>query len=122
MENIPPQVFDRIHQATRFWSGIVGIIAIEKRELICRYNSTLSFYIFHEDTGKHSREHFHAIINGEKVASIYLDTLEIDYLNSKIKKSDEQKIKNWVNDKHEELRRICVGKDGRFDIPFNEHR
>ena len=80
-----PMIFNLYSGAAKVFSAPFGIIPIEERQRIARYNSTLSFYIFNEENGRHHREHFHAFLNGEKVASIYLDNFEVDYLNSKAK-------------------------------------
>lgn len=112
-------IFDRINNWTGFWCPLFGIQSVELRERIAKFNSTLSFAIFHEDNGKHKRPHFHALINNEKVASIYLDTFEIDYLNGKVKQSDKKDIEEWVKKNITVLKEICIGENGRFDIPFN---
>ena len=109
----------KIHNPVNFWCQLVGIRPIELRERIVRYNSILSFYIFHEENGKHNRLHFHALINNEKVASIYLDNFEIDYLNGKVKQSDKKNIAEWVENNVDALKKIRERPDGKFDIPFN---
>lgn len=91
-----PMIFNLYFGAAKVFSVPFGIIPIEERQRIARYNSTLSFYIFSEGSGQHHREHFHAFLNGEKVASIYLDNFEVDYLNSKVKSSDKKKMEEWV--------------------------
>lgn len=116
---IPPFIFDMEYSASSFWGELIGIITIEQRDRLFRCNANLSFYIFNENNGKHSREHFHAFINKEKVASIFLDTFEIDYLNSKIKQSDKHKIVKWVEKNKEVLKKVCISKDGEYTIPFN---
>lgn len=68
--------YPELKYAVKFWCSLVGIEPIEIRERIFRFNSTLSFYIYEEDNAQHNRLHFHAKINHEKVASIYLDNLK----------------------------------------------
>lgn len=65
-----PMIFNLYSGAAKVFSAPFGIIPIEERQRIARYNSTLIFYIFNEGKGQHHREHFHAFLNGEKVASI----------------------------------------------------
>ena len=76
------------------------------------------FCIFDERNGKHSRPHFHALLNGNKVASIYLDNLEIDFLSSRIKQSDKKHIIEWVETHEEALIEIWQKENGEFEIPF----
>ena len=78
----------------------------------------LSFYIFNEIQNKHHREHFHAFLNDEKVASIYLDNFEIDYLNSKVKSKDKKEIEFWVQKHIDDLQKIKFDENGKFEIPF----
>lgn len=104
--------------AAKVFSAPFGIIPIEERQRIARYNSILSFYIFSEGSGQRHREHFHAFLNGEKVASIYLDNFEVDYLNSKVKSSDKKKIEEWVCNHIDDLRKIKLDEQGKYDIPF----
>lgn len=104
--------------AVKFWCSLVGIEPIEIRERIFRFNSTLSFYIYEEDNAQHNRMHFHAKINHEKVASIYLDNLEVDFMSSKIKASDKNTIVGWVERNSKALQEICKKNSGGFDIPF----
>lgn len=101
-----------------FWCGLVGIQSYEIRDRLWKFNSTLSFYIYNESNKPHHRLHCHAKINNVKVATIYLDTLEVDFLSSKIKKSDEKTIKNWVEKNSKALQEICKKNDGKFEIPF----
>jgi len=115
-----PIIFDRIYHASSFWGELIGLISIEQRARLYRYNANLSFYIFLENNGKHQREHFHAIINNEKIASVFFDTFEIDYINSKVKQSDKLRIAEWVKNNEEVLKKVCIGKDGEYIIPFNE--
>lgn len=113
-----PMIFNLYSGAVKVFSAPFGIIPIEERQQIARYNSTLSFYIFNEENGQHHREHFHACLNGEKVASIYLDNFEVDYLNSKVKSSDKKKIEEWVRNHIDDLQKIKLDEQGKYDIPF----
>lgn len=106
-------------RARIFWCDLLGIKIIEQRQLIYRCNSSLKFMIFDERNAQHSRLHFHALINGEKVASVYLDNLEIDFMSSRIKKGDERKIVEWVTSNKDALMEIHQKNDGSFEIPFN---
>lgn len=113
-----PMIFNLYSGAAKVFSAPFGIIPIEERQRIARYNSTLSFYIFNEENGRHHRELFHAFLNGENVASIYLDDFEVDYLNSKVKSSDKRKIEEWVRSHIDDLRKIKLDEQGKYDIPF----
>lgn len=73
-----------------FWCSMLGISPASEGQ-ICRCNQSLKFCIYDERNAKHSRLHFHALLNNKKVASIYLDTLEVDFLSSRIKQSDKNK-------------------------------
>lgn len=110
--------YPELKYAVKFWCSLVGIEPIEIRERIFRFNSTLSFYIYEEDNAQHNRLHFHAKINHEKVASIYLDNLEVDFMSSKIKASDKNTIVGWVERNRQVLQEICKKNSGGFDIPF----
>ena len=110
--------YPELKYAVKFWCSLVGIEPIEIRERIFRVNSTLSFYIYEEDNAQHNRLHFHAKINHEKVASIYLDNLEVDFMSSKIKASDKNTIVGWVERNRQVLQEICKKNSGGFDIPF----
>lgn len=110
--------YPELKYAVKFWCSLVGIELIEIRERIFRFNSTLSFYIYEEDNAQHNRLHFHAKINHEKVASIYLDNLEVDFMSSKIKASDKNTIVGWVERNRQVLQEICKKNSGGFDIPF----
>lgn len=110
--------YPELKYAVKFWCSLVGIEPIEIRERIFRFNSTLSFYIYEEDNAQHNRLHFHAKINHEKVASIYLDNLEVDFMSSKIKASDKNTIVGWVERNSKALQEICKKNSGGFDIPF----
>lgn len=110
--------YPELKYAVKFWCSLVGIEPIEIRERIFRFNSTLSFYIYEEDNAQHNRLHFHAKINHEKVASIYLDNLEVDFMSSKIKASDKNTIVGWVERNRQVLQEICKKNCGGFDIPF----
>lgn len=59
-----PMLFDLIFGATRIFSAPFGIAPLEQRQRIARFNSTLSFYIFNEESVQHHRQHFHAFLNG----------------------------------------------------------
>ena len=104
----------------KFWCNCSGIQPYETRDRLCRFNSRLSFYIFNEKEGRHNRLHFHAMINNEKVASIFLDNDEIDFMHSRIKSSDKKKIKEWLEKNVEFLRGIHLNENGQFEIPFNQ--
>lgn len=119
MELMEAWIFNSMHNFTGFWCQLIGIVAVEQRARLGRFNSTLTFYIYQEEHGKHNRMHFHALINNEKVASVYLDNFEIDYLNSKVKQSDKKNIEEWIKKNITVLKEICIGENGRFDIPFN---
>ena len=110
--------YPELKYAVKFWCSLVGIEPIEIRERIFRFNSTLSFYIYEEDNAQHNRLHFHAKINHEKVASIYLDNLEVDFMSSKIKASDKNTIVGWVERNRQVLQEICKKNGGGFEIPF----
>ena len=110
--------YPELKYAVKFWCSLVGIEPIEIRERIFRFNSTLSFYIYEEDNAQHNRLHFHAKINHEKVASIYLDNLEVDFMSSKTKASDKNTIVGWVERNSKALQEICKKNSGGFDIPF----
>lgn len=110
--------YPELKYAVKFWCSLVGIGPIEIRERIFRFNSTLSFYIYEEDNAQHNRLHFHAKINHEKVASIYLDNLEVDFMSSKIKASDKNTIVGWVERNRQVLQEICKKNGGGFEIPF----
>lgn len=111
-------LFNLYSSAAKIFSVPFGILPIEERQRIARYNSTLSFYIFNEEKGQHYREHFHAFLNGEKVASIYLDNFEVDYLNSKVKSRDKKKIEEWIRTHIDDLRKIKFDEQGKYNIPF----
>lgn len=111
-------MYPELHGAVSFWCSLVGIEPIEIRERMFRYNSRLSFYIFEEENAKHNRLHFHAKINNEKVASVYLDNLEVDFMNGKIKASDKKIIVEWVERNSVALQAICKKNGGGFEIPF----
>lgn len=115
-------IFDTKYQASKFWCDVMGVIKVETRKLMYHYNSTLSFYIYHEKNGKHFRDHLHAKINNQKVATIYLDTYEIDHLCSKVKESYKKKIQEWVKDNEDALRDVCIDENGAYNIPFNEFK
>ena len=115
--NIP-----QTYEARSFWCGLLGIVCLEQRQLIQDYNSTLKFAIFDERNGKHNRLHFHALIDDKKVASVYLDNLEIDFLTSKIKKNDKKKISKWVEKYKDQLIEIYQNEDGTFEIPFINYK
>ena len=76
------------YEIVEFWCALLGIGPASEGQ-IGRYNQSLKFCIFDERNGKHNRSHIHALLNGNKVASIYLDNLEIDFLSSRIKQSDK---------------------------------
>ncbi|WP_407724876.1 DUF4160 domain-containing protein [Ruminococcus sp. JL13D9] len=103
-----------------FWCNLVGIRIIERRELIQRCNSSLKFCIYDEKFGKHDRPHFHAFINNQKVASVFLDTLEVDYLGTQVKKRDKKNIEKWVKDNKKSILEIRQLPDGTFEIPFDK--
>lgn len=101
-----------------FWCGLVGIESYEIRDRLWKFNSTLSFYIYNENNEPHHRLHFHAKINNVKVATIYLDTFEVDFMSSKIKASDKKTIVGWVERNSKALQEICEKNGGGFEIPF----
>lgn len=113
-----PLIFNLYTGAAQMFCKPFGIIPVEKRQRIARVNSKLSFYIFNEIQNKHHREHFHAFLNDEKVASIYLDNFEIDYLNSKVKSKDKKEIEFWVQKHIDDLQKIKFDENGKFEIPF----
>lgn len=100
-----------------FWCSLLGISPCSEGQIF-RCNQTLKFCIFDERNSKHSRMHFHALLNGQKVASIYLDNLEIDFLSSRIKQSDKKTIIKWVKEHEKELYQIRQKQNGEFEIPF----
>lgn len=108
-----------LRNSVKFWCSLVGIQPIEIRDRLFQYNSSLSFYIYNEDGEKHKRLHFHAKINNEKIATIYLDNFEIDFLNSKIKQSNKKIIKEWVEKNIVALKSICIN-NGKIEIPFHQ--
>ena len=59
------------YEIIEFWCSMLGISPASEGQ-IGRYNQSLKFCIFDERNGKHSRPHFHALLNGNKVASIYI--------------------------------------------------
>lgn len=105
------------YEFIEFWSSLLGI-SLSSEGQIGRYNQSLKFCIFDERNGKHSRPHFHALLNGNKVASIYLDNLDIDFLSSRIKQSDKKHIIEWVEEHQEALKEIRQTGNGGFEIPF----
>lgn len=105
------------YEIIEFWCSMLGISPVSEGQ-IGRYNQSLEFCIFDERNGKHSRPHFHALLNGNKVASIYLDNLEIDFLSSRIKQSDKKHIIEWVETHEEALIEIRQKENGEFEIPF----
>ena len=105
------------YEIIEFWCSMLGISPASEGQ-IGRYNQSLKFCIFDERNGKHSRPHFHALLNGNKVASIYLDNLEIDFLSSRIKQSDKKHIMEWVETHEEALIEIRQKENGEFEIPF----
>lgn len=105
-------------EALEFWCNVLGISLVSERDLIQRYNSSLKFCIYDERNERHGRLHFHAILNNKKVASIYLDTLEVDFLSSRIKQSDKRIIEEWVKNNKELLLEIHQKENGEFEIPF----
>ncbi len=66
LDIMTPLIFDMKYHASSFWGSLIGIVSVEQRDRLFRYDSRLSFYIFHEDNKKHSRDHFHAFIIKEK--------------------------------------------------------
>lgn len=106
------------YEFLEFWSSLLGISLASEGQLIDRYNQSLKFCIYDERNGKHSRLHFHALLNNNKVASIYLDTMEVDFLSSRIKQSDKKRIVSWVKANEKELSEIKQKENGEFDIPF----
>lgn len=110
--------YPELRHSVKFWCSLVGIEPIEIRERIFRFNSRLSFYIFEEDNAQHNRLHFHAKINNEKVASVFLDNFEVDFMSSKIKASDKKTIVGWVERNSKALQEICKKNGGGFEIPF----
>ena len=100
-----------------FWCSMLGISPASEAQ-IGRYNQSLKFCIFDERNGKHNRLHFHALLNGNKVASIYLDNLEIDFLSSRIKQSEKKQIIDWVKEHEDALIEIRQNENGEFTIPF----
>ena len=114
-----PIIFDLVYKATNVFCASFGIVLVEQRQRIASYKSILKFYIFSEKT-QHNRLHFHAFINDEKVASIYLDNFEVDFFNSKVKKNDQKNILDWVKHNTEHLKKIKLNEDGSFEIPFIE--
>ena len=102
------------YEIIEFWCSMLGISPASEGQ-IGRYNQSLKFCIFDERNGKHSRPHFHALLNGNKVASIYLDNLEIDFLSSRIKQSDKKHIIEWVETHEEALIEIRQKENGEFD-------
>lgn len=113
-----PLIFNLYTGAAQVFCKPFGIIPVEERQRIARVNSKLSFYIFIEIQNKHHREHFHAFLNDEKVASIYLDNFEIDYLNRKVKSKDKKEIEFWVQKHIDDLQKIKFDENGKFEIPF----
>lgn len=105
------------YEILEFWCELLGI-SLASEGLIHRYSQSLKFCIFDERNGKHNRPHFHAFLNNKKVASIYLDNLEIDFLSSRILKRDKKIIIEWVKAHEEELLRIRQMENGEFVIPF----
>lgn len=105
------------YEAVEFWSSLLGISPASEGQ-IGRYNQSLKFCIYDERDGKHSRLHFHALLNNQKVASIYLDTLEVDFLSSRIKQSDKKQITAWVKAHEKALLEIRQKENGEFEIPF----
>lgn len=101
-----------------FWSQLLGISLASEGQLVCRYNQSLKFYIYDERNGQHNRMHFHALLNNKKVASIFLDNMEVDFLSSRIKQSDKKRIISWVRDNEESLLKIRQMENGEFEIPF----
>ena len=106
-----------VYEISEFWCSLLGI-SLASEGQIGRYNQSLKFCIFDERNGKHSRPHFHAFLNGDKVASIYLDNLEIDFLSSRIKQSDKKHIIEWVETHEEALMEIRQMENGEFVTPF----
>ena len=101
-----------------FWSSALGISLASEGQLVCRYNQSLKFYIYDERNGQHNRIHFHALLNNNKVASIFLDNMEVDFLSSRIKQSDKKRIISWVKNNKKELSEIRQMENGEFEIPF----
>lgn len=100
-----------------FWSSLLGISPASEGQ-IYRLNQSLKFCIYDERAERHSRLHFHALLNDKKVASIYLDTLEVDFLSPRIKQSDKKRIISWVKDNEKTLSEIRQMENGEFEIPF----
>ncbi len=105
------------YEILEFWCELLGI-SLASEGLVHRYNHSLKFCIFDERNGKHNRLHFHAFLNNKKVASIYLDTLEVDFLSSRIQQSDKRRIIDWVKANEKELLGIRQKENGEFEIPF----
>ena len=105
------------YETIAFWCSLLGI-SLASEGQIGRCNQSLKFYIFDERNEKHSRPHFHALLNNQKVASIFLDTLEVDFLSSRIKQSDKKQIIDWVKDHENALMEIRQKENGEFEIPF----
>ena len=107
----------KVYEIIEFWCSLLGISPASEGE-IGRCNQSLRFCVFDERNGKHNRPHFHALLNNVKVASIFLDTLEIDYLSSRIKQSDKKKIIEWVNNHKDYLLKIRQNINSDYDIQF----
>lgn len=107
-----------VFEITEFWCKLLGISIISERQLLQRSNQSLKFYIFDERDERHHRAHFHAFLNNQKVASIYLDNLEVDFLSSRIKQSDKKQIIDWVKTHEKALLEIRQKENGEFEIPF----
>ena len=105
------------YEFIEFWCYLLGISPASEGQ-IYRYNQSLKFCIYDERNEKHSRPHFHALLNNKKVASIYLDTFEVDFLSSRIKQSNKKQIIDWVKANEEALSEIRQNENGEFEIPF----
>ncbi|MBP5349711.1 MAG: DUF4160 domain-containing protein [Clostridia bacterium] len=106
------------YEFANFWCGVLGISQCSERALLQRFNQTLKFCIYDERNEPHNRLHFHAFLNEQKVASIYLDNLEVDFLSSRIKQSDKKQIIDWVKTHEKALLEIRQKENGEFEIPF----
>ena len=101
-----------------FWCSLLEISLVSEGQTIDRFCDKIKFCIYDERNGKHHRSHFHALINDKKVASIYLDNFEIDFLSSRIKQSDKKLIIKWVKENKEELMKIRQLESGEYELPF----
>ena len=66
------------YEIIEFWCSMLGISPASEGQ-IGRYNQSLKFCIFDERSGKHSRPHFHALLNGvQEALSSNLNTRTIE--------------------------------------------